>query len=268
MTRALRTLALLTLPCAAFAQTPVTGPTGQITGEIDGVAFALPVICEEAGNWIVARSHDSGMSPDPSGVDAAVMVAMPPGPAISVNALLGGKDYEFDAIVFATGFDAMTGTLARIDIRGRDAVALKDEWHAGPRTHLGMMAAGFPNMFMITGPQSPSVLSNMMVSIEQHVDWMTDCIAHMENNRLATIEPTRAAQNEWVAHNDETGHKTLYPKAASWYMGANIPGKPRVFLPYIGGVGKYREKCDEIAADGYPGFEFEPAEEQSTAAAQ
>lgn len=180
----------------------------------------------------------------------------------------GGKDYEFDAIVFATGFDAMTGTLARIDIRGRGAVALKDEWHAGPRTHLGMMSAGFPNMFMITGPQSPSVLSNMMVSIEQHVDWMTDCIAHMENNGLATIEPTRAAQDEWVAHNDETGHKTLYPKAASWYMGANIPGKPRVFLPYIGGVGKYREKCDEIAADGYPGFEFEPAEEQSTAAAQ
>ncbi len=180
----------------------------------------------------------------------------------------GGKDYEFDAIVFATGFDAMTGTLERIDIRGREALALKDEWKDGPRTYLGMMSAGFPNMFMITGPQSPSVLSNMIVSIEQHVDWMTDCIAHAERNGVATVEPTREAQDAWNVHNTETAYKTLYPKAASWYMGANIPGKPRVFLPYIGGVGAYRAKCDEIAANGYDGFMMRRADTGKLAAAK
>ena len=168
----------------------------------------------------------------------------------------GGEEFEFDAIVFATGFDAMTGTLDRIDIRGRDGRRLRDEWADGPRTYLGMMSAGFPNLFMITAPQSPSVLSNMMVSIEQHVDWMSDCIAHLLANQLNSIEAAPEAQDDWIAHNEEVAHKTLYPRAASWYMGANIPGKPRVFLPYIGGVGRYREKCDEIAAAGYPGFRF------------
>jgi len=180
----------------------------------------------------------------------------------------GGQNYTFDAIVFATGFDAMTGTLDRIDIRGRDGLKLKEEWEAGPRTYLGMMSAGFPNLFMVTGPQSPSVLSNMMGSIEQHVDWMTDCIAEMEKTGQATIEPTRAAQDDWVEHNNEVAYQTLYPKAASWYMGANIPGKPRVFLPYIGGVGTYREKCDEVSANGYEGFRFEPAKRKAPAAAQ
>ncbi|MBU2534154.1 MAG: NAD(P)/FAD-dependent oxidoreductase, partial [Alphaproteobacteria bacterium] len=169
----------------------------------------------------------------------------------------GGKDYTFDAIVFATGFDAMTGTLDRIDIRGRDGRRLRQEWEAGPKTYLGMMSAGFPNIFMITGPQSPSVLSNMMVSIEQHVDWMADCIAHMQDRGLVSVEPEPEAQEAWIEHSNEVAYKTLYPQAASWYMGANIPGKPRVFLPYIGGVGKYREKCDEIAAAGYEGFRFE-----------
>ena len=166
----------------------------------------------------------------------------------------GGEEFVFDAIVFATGFDAMTGTLDRIDIRGRDGRLLRDEWADGPRTYLGMMSAGFPNLFMITGPQSPSVLSNMMVSIEQHVDWMSDCIAHVLGNEHDSIEATPEAQEAWIAHNEEVAHKTLYPRAASWYMGANIPGKPRVFLPYIGGVGRYREKCAEIAANGYMGF--------------
>ena len=175
-------------------------------------------------------------------------------------------DYSFDAIVFATGFDAMTGTLDKIDIRGRKDVRLRDEWIAGPRTYLGMMSAGFPNLFMITGPQSPSVLSNMMVSIEQHVDWMTACIAHMQGANEATIEPTTAAQDAWVEHNDEVAHKTLYPRAASWYMGANIPGKPRVFLPYIGGVGAYREKCAEVAENNYEGFEFEALKQPAAAA--
>jgi len=169
----------------------------------------------------------------------------------------GGKEYGFDAIVFATGFDAMTGTLDNIEIRGTGGQLLREEWAEGPKTYLGMMSAGFPNLFMITGPQSPSVLSNMIVSIEQHVDWMSACIAHMQEKSYCMIEPEAAAQAEWIEHSNEVAHKTLYPKAASWYMGANVPGKPRVFLPYIGGVGRYREKCEEIAAAGYPGLAFE-----------
>ena len=169
----------------------------------------------------------------------------------------GGREYAFDAIVFATGFDAMTGTLDQIDICGRGGRALKEEWAAGPKTYLGMMAAGFPNLFLVTGPQSPSVLSNMIVSIEQHVEWMTDCIAHMEASGFASIEAEAEAQEDWIAHSTDVAYQTLYPKAASWYMGANIPGKPRVFLPYIGGVGRYREKCDEVARAGYQGFRFD-----------
>jgi cyclohexanone monooxygenase len=167
---------------------------------------------------------------------------------------VAGRLYAVDSIVYATGFDAMTGTLAAVDIRGRRGEALKDKWEAGPRTYIGLMSAGFPNMFMITGPGSPSVLSNMMVSIEQHVDWTVDAITHLERNGLSLIEPTTAAEEEWVVHNNEVAHKTLYPRAASWYMGANIPGKPRIFLPYIGGVGTYRERCEEIAREGYTGF--------------
>ncbi|WP_428540264.1 flavin-containing monooxygenase [Rhodopila sp.] len=167
---------------------------------------------------------------------------------------VGGKDYAFDAIVFATGFDAMTGALTRMGIVGRAGQALADKWQAGPRTYLGLMTAGFPNMFMITGPGSPSVLSNMMVSIEQHVDWISDCLAHLTERRLDRIEPILAAEDEWVQHVNDVAYTTLYPQAASWYMGANIPGKPRVFMPYIGGVGAYRKKCDDIAANGYDGF--------------
>ncbi|WP_043358474.1 NAD(P)/FAD-dependent oxidoreductase [Belnapia sp. F-4-1] len=163
-------------------------------------------------------------------------------------------EHEFDALVFATGFDAMTGALTSINIRGRGDLGLAEAWAEGPRTYLGLMAAGFPNLFMITGPGSPSVLSNMIVSIEQHVDWLSDCLAHMRARGLATIEATPEAQEAWVAHVNEVADRTLYPQAASWYMGANVPGKPRVFMPYIGGVGTYREKCAEIAAKGYEGF--------------
>jgi cation diffusion facilitator CzcD-associated flavoprotein CzcO len=168
----------------------------------------------------------------------------------------GGKEYAFDAIVFATGFDAMTGALTRMGIVGRDGQTLADKWEAGPRTYLGLMTAGFPNLFMITGPGSPSVLSNMIVSIEQHVDWISDCLDAMRARALDCIEPTLAAQDAWVQHVNDVAYTTLYPAAASWYMGANIPGKPRVFMPYIGGVGAYRQKCDEIAANGYEGFEL------------
>ncbi len=174
----------------------------------------------------------------------------------SKGILCGGKEYEVDVIVFATGFDAMTGAIARIDITGRDGQKLRDKWQAGPRTYLGLGSSGFPNLFFITGPGSPSVLSNMIVSIEQHVDWITQCIERLTSGNIQTIEPSREAEDEWVAHVNEVASETLFPQANSWYMGANIPGKPRVFLPYIGGVGRYREKCNEIAAAGYEGFQF------------
>ncbi|HYR70160.1 MAG TPA: NAD(P)/FAD-dependent oxidoreductase [Candidatus Acidoferrum sp.] len=163
-------------------------------------------------------------------------------------------DYEVDAIVFATGFDAMTGALLNIDIRGRGGRPLRETWAAGPRTYLGISIAGFPNFFTITGPGSPSVLSNMIVSIEQHVDWIADCLAYLRHQGHASIEATAEAQEAWVQHVNEVGHMTLYPLAKSWYMGANVPGKPRIFMPYIGGVGVYRQKCDEVAAKGYEGF--------------
>ena len=166
----------------------------------------------------------------------------------------GGVEYAVDDLVFATGFDAMTGALLDIDIRGRGGRRLADEWAGGPLTYLGLTVAGFPNLFTITGPGSPSVLSNMIVSIEQHVDWIADCVTYLRDRGLAIIEATAEAQEAWVRHVNEVGHMTLYPKAPSWYMGANIPGKPRVFMPYIGGVGVYRQKCDEVAAKGYEGF--------------
>jgi cyclohexanone monooxygenase len=166
----------------------------------------------------------------------------------------GAKDYEIDTLVLATGFDAMTGSVAKIDIRGRDGKTLKCKWAEGPKTYLGLMSEGFPNLFIITGPGSPSVLSNMIVSIEQHVDWITDCLAWMRGRGLETIEATRQAEDDWVAHVNEVAQLTVYPQANSWYMGANIPGKPRIFMPYIGGVGLYRRICDDIAAKGYEGF--------------
>jgi cyclohexanone monooxygenase len=166
----------------------------------------------------------------------------------------GGKDHALDALVLATGFDAMTGSVAKIDIGGRDGVTLNRKWAEGPKTYLGLMSAGFPNLFIITGPGSPSVLSNMIVSIEQHVDWIADCLAYMRGNGLDAMEATQDAEEKWVAHVNEVAYTTLYPQANSWYMGANIPGKPRIFMPYIGGVGVYRQICNDVAAKGYEGF--------------
>ncbi|QWG21957.1 NAD(P)/FAD-dependent oxidoreductase [Bradyrhizobium sediminis] len=177
------------------------------------------------------------------------------------------KDYEVDALVLATGFDAMTGSVAKIDIRGRNGQTLNQKWAEGPKTYLGLMSAGFPNLFIITGPGSPSVLSNMIVSIEQHVDWITDCIAHMRDRGLDTIEASKAAEDKWVAHVNEVAQGTLYPQANSWYMGANIPGKPQVFMPYIGGVGVYRQICSDVAAKGYEGFTMTAAEQPQRVAA-
>jgi cation diffusion facilitator CzcD-associated flavoprotein CzcO/acetyl esterase/lipase len=167
------------------------------------------------------------------------------------------RSFAFDAIVFATGFDAMTGAIVAVDIKGRDGVALAKKWAEGPRTYLGLMTSGFPNFFTITGPGSPSVLSNMVVSIEQHVDWIGACLAHMRAERLDVVEPTPVAEAGWVQHVNDCGDITLYPRADSWYMGANVPGKPRVFLPYVGGVDRYRRTCDEVVRRGWLGFAFD-----------
>ncbi|MPZ35041.1 MAG: NAD(P)-binding protein [Rhodospirillales bacterium] len=166
----------------------------------------------------------------------------------------GKREFELDAIVFATGFDAMTGALREIDIRTTDGAVLADKWDGGPLTYLGLMVAGFPNMFVITGPGSPGVKTQMIASIEQHVDWIAGCLAHMRAKGLDGIEPTLQAEIEWVSHVNTVAYSTLYPLANSWYMGANIPGKPRVFMPYVGGFDRYKRRCDEVATKGYEGF--------------
>jgi len=164
--------------------------------------------------------------------------------------------FTFDAIVFATGFDAVTGAITAVDITGRDDAALKDKWADGPQTYLGLTTAGFPNLFLITGPGSPSVLSNMAVSIEQHVDWVLDCLGHLRAHGFAAIEPTAMAEAGWTQHVNDCADITLFPAANSWYMGANVPGKPRVFLPYPAGVDFYRATCDEVVARDYLGFKL------------
>ena len=181
--------------------------------------------------------------------------------------LTDGTEYEFDAIVYATGFDAMTGPVNKIDIRGRDGQSLRDKWSDGPHTYLGLMSAGYPNLFMITGPQSPSVLSNMPVSIEQHVEFIARIIGAVRDRGAQAIEPASGAEDAWVAHNQELAQATLFPTADTWYMGANIPGKARVFMPYLGLVGPYRQKCDEVAAAGFEGFEFTGSSDKESALA-
>ncbi|HLY50475.1 MAG TPA: NAD(P)/FAD-dependent oxidoreductase [Solirubrobacteraceae bacterium] len=164
------------------------------------------------------------------------------------------REYRLDSLVFATGFDAMTGALLEIDVRGRAGTELRRKWADGPVTYLGLAVAGMPNMFIITGPGSPSVLSNMVLSIEQHVDWVADAIAHLRERGLDRIEASDEAEAAWVAHVNQLANATLYPQAASWYVGANIPGKPRVFMPYVAGCGPYRRECEDVVRRGYAGF--------------
>ena len=166
----------------------------------------------------------------------------------------GDQEYEFDIIVFATGFDAMTGTFFKMDIRGRNDLALKDKWSEGPKTYLGVQTAGFPNMFIITGPGSPSVSVNMPVCIDQHIEWISDFLQYMREHGVETAEANTDAETAWVAHVNEVVQPTMHMLADSWYWGANIPGKPRVFMPYIGGLETYRNKCNEVADNGYEGF--------------
>src|SRR5882757_2810800 len=179
----------------------------------------------------------------------------------------GGKDYEVDALVLATGFDAMTGSVAKIEIRGRDGQTLNQKWAEGPKTYLGLMSAGFPNLFIITGPGSPSVLSNMIVSIEQHVDWIADCIGYMRERDLNSMEAKKEAEDNRVDHVNAVAQGTLYPQANARYVRANIARIQQIFMPYIGGVGPYRQICNDVAAKGYEGFAMTAAERPQRAAA-
>jgi cyclohexanone monooxygenase len=167
------------------------------------------------------------------------------------------KDYTLDAIVFATGYDAVTGAILNIDIRCKGGTSLADKWADGPRTYLGIMTAGFPNLFMVTGPGSPSVLTNMITSIEHHVEWITDCIRYLKTKGVRRMEAQPSHEDAWVQHVNEVADTTLFPQANSWYVGANIPGKPRVFMPYVGGHGVYRMKCADVVFKGYEGFALE-----------
>ena len=165
-------------------------------------------------------------------------------------------EYPVDLIVLATGYDALTGALTAIDIRGEKGRQLADKWANGPINYLGLMTEGFPNMFVVTGPGSPSVLVNMIVGIEQHIDWIADCVAYLDSKGVAGLTPTAQAETAWVEEVNAEANKTLFVKANSWYLGANIPGKPRVFLPYAGGLARYRARCEGVAASGYEGFRF------------
>ena len=178
------------------------------------------------------------------------------------------REYELDDIIFATGFDAMTGALFAIDIRGRGGVSLRDRWADGPQTYLGLATHGFPNMFMITGPQSPSVLTNMVVAIEQHVEWIADCIRYLREHGYDAIEAAPEAEQQWVAHHAEVANLTLIPKTDSWWVGANIPGKRRLLYPYVGGLDAYRAICDNVARAGYQGFSLSRLEEGQSSAAR
>ncbi len=212
-----------------------------------GYPFGGKRICVEAGYFATFNRNNV----------ALIDITEEPIRRITPTGILAGDtEHPVDVIVFATGFDAMTGALLAIDIRGRGGRTLQEKWREGPRTYLGIATAGFPNLFLITGPGSPSVFSNMVVSIEQHVDWIADAIARLRKDGVQLMEADPAAENAWVDHVNAVANSTLLPRANSWYMGANVPGKPRIFMPYLGGVGAYRQKCDEVAANGYDGFQL------------
>ena len=166
------------------------------------------------------------------------------------------RKIKLDTLVYAVGFDAVTGALNAINIVGRDGQTLRDAWSDGPATYLGLAVSGFPIMFLVTGPGSPGVLSNMVVSIEQHIDWIADAIEHLTSRELTRIEAATDAQDAWVAHVNELAEETLYPQASSWYLGSNITGKARVFMPYVNGCGNYRSECEAVVRDGYRGFQL------------
>lgn len=173
--------------------------------------------------------------------------------------------YHFDTLVLATGFDAMTGALTRIDIRGQRGALLRDHWCDGAKAYLGLAVAGFPNLFLINGPGSPSVLANMVLACEQHVEWISNLLVHARTHGVKVIEADAAVEDDWSRQVTDRAERTLYTRAASWYLGANVPGKPRVFLPYVDGFSTYARICDEIAAAGYRGFHMTAARVQDAA---
>lgn len=263
---------------AAFADTGVDPDANEVSAEFVRERIRELVHDPETAELLAPRDHPIGTKRICVDTDyyatynrdnvSLVSVRETPIERITPTGVrVGGRDYDVDVIVFATGFDAMTGALNAIDIRGVDGRQLREEWADGPRTYLGLASAGFPNLWMITAPGSPSVLSNMIVSIEQHVDWITDVVDYAGRHGVVRIEAQPDAQERWVEHVNEVASYTLYPRAASWYMGANVPGKPRVFMPYIGGVGTYRTTCDEVAADGYRGFTLTGADGAAVAQA-
>jgi len=176
------------------------------------------------------------------------------------------SERRHDVIVFATGFDAMTGAILKIDVTGRDGEKLRDKWSAGPRTYLGLMTHGFPNLLFVTGPGSPSVLGNVVCHIEQHVEFIADMLAATLGGGRDVIEAELAAEDAWVERVNRQAEGTLYPRANSWFLGANVPGKPRVFMPFVGGIGLYRQICDQVVAEGYVGFERSTAARPAEAA--
>lgn len=165
-----------------------------------------------------------------------------------------GRDFDFDVLVLATGFDAMTGTLMKLDLQGRGGLRIQDKWEAGPRNYLGLMVAGFPNMFNVAGPGSTLPFTNAIVCIEQHVNWISDCIAHLDKAGYATIDPTDEAESNWIEHVNTMAKPTLFLTCNSWYLGANIPGKPRMFMPLAGGFPPYAARCADVASKDYEGF--------------
>ena len=190
--------------------------------------------------------------------DDVTLVDLRTEPITAINATgvaTTAEQHDLDVLVFATGFDAMTGSLLRIDIVGRGGQSLAEAWEAGPVNYLGLGVPGFPNLFTVTGPGSPSVLANMIVAIEQHVDWIAECIEHVDATGHATIEATQPAADEWVLHVNSVADSTLFPTCNSWYLGANVPGKPRVFMPLLG-YPAYKRRCEEVAAEGYEGFQL------------
>ncbi|GAA2849056.1 NAD(P)/FAD-dependent oxidoreductase [Pseudonocardia halophobica] len=184
---------------------------------------------------------------------------------IPAGVVVGGREYQVDDLVFATGYDAFTGPLDKIDIIGSGGMCLRDKWSEGPITYLGIATAGFPNLLILTGPGSPSVLANAMPVIEQHVEWACALVDHARRHGLHRVEAQPAAEAEWTAHVGEIASRTILMKAASWYLGANVPGKPRVFVPYAGGLTHYRDICDGVAADGYRGFTLTGGEDAAVA---
>ena len=208
-------------------------------------------LCVDSGGY-----YETFNRPNVSLVDVSArpIARITPGGLVTTD----GGAHAFDALVLATGFDAVTGTLMRLDLRGRGGLTIQDKWRDGPLNHLGLMVAGFPNLFNIAGAGSTSAFTNVMVSIEHHVEWIADCIAHLRERGLASIEPTAEAEAQWVARVDAVAQHTLFLTCNSWYLGANIPGKPRMFMPMACGFPMYAELCAQAADSGYEGFVLNP----------